>query len=116
MGCIIYELFTLNEYYIDKIIDDKDCIINADIYNQKWQILINVLLEKDYHKRPNINEICDYIMKIDTKYNSGFDIVETIDIDEIIDKDEINQENSGMYERNFYLGQKILFECFLLAI
>ena len=32
-------------------------------------------------------------MKIDTKYNSGFDIVETIDIDEIIDKDEINQEN-----------------------
>ena len=31
LGCILYELFTLNEYYIDKIIDGKKCIINEDI-------------------------------------------------------------------------------------
>ena len=27
LGCIIYELFTTNEYYIDKL-DEKDCKIN----------------------------------------------------------------------------------------
>ena len=31
LGCIIYELFTLNEYYIDKVIEEKECKINTDI-------------------------------------------------------------------------------------
>ena len=31
----MYELFTLNEYYIDKIIDEKRGRIN-DIYEQKY--------------------------------------------------------------------------------
>ena len=61
LGCIIYELFTLNEYYLDKYIAEKDCKINNEIYNNKWQKLIDSLLEKDYKKRPNIKEIYDYI-------------------------------------------------------
>ena len=63
LGCITYELFTLNEYYIDKIIDKKECKINLNIYNSKWQKLIELLLESDYHQRPTIKEICDYIDK-----------------------------------------------------
>ena len=57
LGCIIYELFTLNEYYIDTKIDDKDGKINTDIYNSKWQDLIDLLLKKDYNERPDIDEI-----------------------------------------------------------
>ena len=41
LGCIIYELFTLNEYYIDKKVMEKDCKIDSDIYNPKWQELIH---------------------------------------------------------------------------
>jgi len=63
LGCIIYELFTLNEYYIDKL-DDKDCKINTEIYNSKYQELIELLLKKDYHERPNIEEIIEYIENI----------------------------------------------------
>ena len=33
LGCIIYELFTQNEYYIDKRIREKDCQINSEVYN-----------------------------------------------------------------------------------
>ena len=63
LGCIIYELFTLNEYYIDKL-DDKDCKIDTDTYNTKYQELIDLLLKKDYHERPNIEEVIEYINKI----------------------------------------------------
>ena len=59
LGCIIYELFTLNEYYIDKI-DNKECKINLEIYNNKWQELIELLMKKDFHDRPNIEEILSY--------------------------------------------------------
>ena len=53
LGCIIYELFTLNEYYID-IRLDKVKKINTDIYDPKWQVLINVLLKKDFRERQKI--------------------------------------------------------------
>ena len=57
LGCIIYELFTLSEYYVDTKIDGKEGKINLEIYNKKWQELIDLLLINDYHKRPNIGEI-----------------------------------------------------------
>ena len=58
LGCIIYELFTLNEYYDVKNNDDN---INTKIYNPKWQYLIDLTLQEDYNKRPNIDEIYNYI-------------------------------------------------------
>ena len=61
LGCIIYELFTLNEYYIDKRIDEKDCRIDTDIYNPKWQEIIDLLLKEDYHERPDIEEVYNMI-------------------------------------------------------
>ena len=63
LGCIIYELFTLNVYYLDKIINEKECKINLDLYPKKWQELIDLLLKKDYHKRPDIDEVDKYLNK-----------------------------------------------------
>ena len=80
LGCIIYELFTLNEYYIDKL-DEKDCKINTEIYNSKYQELIDLLLKKDYHERPNIEEVIEYIIR-----NINYIIAE-INIEEDINKD-----------------------------
>ena len=57
LGCIIYELFTQNKYYIDKRIREKDCQINLEVYNLKWQKLIDLLLNKDYHQRPDIEDV-----------------------------------------------------------
>ena len=45
LGCIIYELFTLD----------------IKIYNPKYQNLIDLLLRKDYHERPNAEKIIDLI-------------------------------------------------------
>ena len=60
LGCIIYELLTLNEYYIDKL-DEKSCKINTDIYNFKWQELLDILLQKNPITRPNIHQINEKI-------------------------------------------------------
>ena len=51
LGCIIYELFTLNIYY-KELIRKKGKIdeINSDYYNNKWQRLVDSLLEQDYKK------------------------------------------------------------------
>ena len=37
--------------------------INEDVYNSKWQDLIDLLIKKDYHDRLNTQEICKYIKK-----------------------------------------------------
>ena len=63
LGCIIYELFTLNEYYIDKKIHEKECKINLEVYNSQWQELIESLTKKDYHKRPDVEEIFSLVSK-----------------------------------------------------
>ena len=70
LGCIIYELFTLNEYYIDVIIDKKDGNINTDIYNPNWQDFIELLLKRDYHERPPIEEVFGYSIKKNLIYDT----------------------------------------------
>ena len=82
LGCIIYELFTLNEYYIDKL-DEKECKINTDIYNKKYQELIDLLIQKDYNKRPNIEEIMNSIDLLNDNY-----IIAEINIE----KEDINKD------------------------
>ena len=47
--CIIYELLTLNIYSRDKSFEEVRKI-NSDIYNNKWQKLIDSLLQIDYKK------------------------------------------------------------------
>ena len=58
LGCIIYELLTLNIYYNVK---NENATIDKDIYNPNWQNLINSTLNDDYNKRPTIGEIYNYI-------------------------------------------------------
>ena len=76
LGCIIYELFTLNEYYNVK---NENATINTKIYNPKWQNLIELTLKDDYNKRPNIDEIYDYI---ENKINNNNEIICTYNKDE----------------------------------
>ena len=65
LGCIIHELCTLNFCFespsikelITKIIECKHEKINKNIYGDGLQKLIDSLLNIDYSKRPNIDEI-----------------------------------------------------------
>ena len=64
LGWVIYELFTLNEYYLDSKVYKKDCKINTDIYNPKWQELFDLLRKNDYHERPDIEKIYELVKSI----------------------------------------------------
>ena len=83
LGCIIYELFTLNEYYIDTKIDGKDGKIDTDKFNPKWQLLIESLLKKDYHERPNIEEVINRIALIADINNDEYLLKEYISFNNI---------------------------------
>ena len=67
LGCIVYELFTLDEYYIDKIIHEKECKINIELYAPKWQELIDLLLKKNPDDRPGVEKIM--ILYLSVKIN-----------------------------------------------
>ena len=66
LGCIIYELFTLNEYYADKVIDEKECKINLEIYNSKYQELIDLLLKKE--EIEEIKKMIETLSKINNEH------------------------------------------------
>ena len=51
LGCIIYELFTLNEYFVDVYYDEKEGKINTDLYDPKRQKLIESLLKKKIQRK-----------------------------------------------------------------
>ena len=56
LGCVLYELFTLRNYYDDdrwKKIEK----INLEFYDEKWQKLIDSMLTKNYHERLSIDDI-----------------------------------------------------------
>ena len=60
LGCVLYELFTLRNYYVDDR-QKKVEKINLDIYDEKWQKLIDSMLAIEYHNRPSIDEILSKI-------------------------------------------------------
>ena len=63
LGCIIYELFNLSIYNKDKTFNEIKQIDNKN-YKNKWQILIDSLLEPDYKKRLNINQVNQFLENI----------------------------------------------------
>lgn len=71
-GCIIFELLTLNICFeskglyeiINKIINKPHGKIDINQYSHKWQNIIDLLLEKDYKKRPDINEVYNLIIRL----------------------------------------------------
>ena len=60
LGCIIYELFNLSIYFKDKFSEEIKRI-DMNIYNNKWQILIDSLLQIDIKKRFNIYQVNQYL-------------------------------------------------------
>ena len=60
LGCIIYELCILNAYHKDKIYNEIKKI-NSKVYNNKWQKLIDSLLQLDYEKRFDINQVNKFL-------------------------------------------------------
>ena len=92
-GCIIYELFTLNQYYLDKIIDNKEAQININIYNPKWQTLIELLLKNDYHERPSAKEIYNFI--VNNKYPKT-------------ENNNINNESYIELYKEYFIFQRLL--------
>ena len=56
LGCIIYELFHLSIYAINFMMHNAKKI-DDDIYNPKWQELIDSLLKADYKKMWYKNKI-----------------------------------------------------------
>jgi len=83
LGCIIYELFTSRNYNKDNSFHEIKKI-DSDKYNNKWQILIDSLLQPDYNKRFNINQVIHFLEK---EFNVIFNII----IGEIY----IDEENVG---------------------
>ena len=63
LGCIIYELLNLRKYFDDKQYD-KIKKIDSTIYNDRWQEIINSLLQPDYNKRMDINEVYGILKEI----------------------------------------------------
>ena len=61
LGCIIYELITLQNYYKDKTYE-KIKKVDLNCFNPKWQELIDLLVNIDYQKRPNIEEVLNYLI------------------------------------------------------
>ena len=65
LGCIIYELFNKRRYHDDKMFrEEGPKKIDTDLYNEKWQNLIDTLLEIEDSKRPNIEQVIQYISNI----------------------------------------------------
>ena len=77
LGCIIYELCTLNYCFsgndidgiIDKIKNSTQGKIDNKFYDLELQNLINLALNKDHKKRPDINQIYDSVIKNKEKPN-----------------------------------------------
>ena len=106
LGCIIYELFNLSKYYEDNFKHEIKTI-DSNIYNYKWQEIINSLLQIDYNKRMNINQIYDIIlngMNIKELKNE----IKNINIENnqnnnkniIIDEININKDNTNKVIQN----------------
>ena len=96
LGCIMYELFTLNIYFIDKI-SDSIKKIDTNKYNYKWQEVIDSLLQVDYNKRLDIDQICEYIFKEENKINQIGNLVKNMKIRMNIQKYRAKKNNVPKY-------------------
>ena len=75
LGCIIYELLTLNtcfdcEYLFGLVEKIKNGDYDKNVlkkYDKKWENLINLLLQKDQKDRPDINKLCEIVSSMDFK-------------------------------------------------
>ena len=71
LGCIMYELFNLRKYYDDSLMKEIKKI-DSNIYNYKWQEIIDSLLQANFNDRMNINEIYNKILNLILKIMTRF--------------------------------------------
>ena len=50
----------IQNVFFDDIFRKEVKIIDCNIYNKKWQEIINSLLQADYRKRMDINQVSEY--------------------------------------------------------
>ena len=98
LGCIIYELFNLDFYFLNNIMHEVKQI-DENIYNSKWQKLIDSLLETKYSIRPDINRIIEIIECKDLKkLDKDAKIIE--DVDNKLKKLNLENEQKKINEKN----------------
>ena len=98
LGCIMYELFTLNVYYINKNIDKDVKKIDFDVYKKKWQYLTASLLDNDYNKRPDISKVVGQIDKY--LYKTKENEKNEIKLDLIINEQDVDKEIYFLNDKN----------------
>ena len=99
LGCIIYEFIFLCFYYVDKQMN-KIKKVNTNIYNNKWQTLIDSLLEIDYKKRIIIEQAF-YLVDDINKGNNNLGILEST-----FKNLNINAENKNMIIGEIYIRKE----------
>ena len=92
----MYELFNLRIYYTDKLYNKKKKI-NNQIYNPKWQDIINSLLQVKDNKRMDIDEV----------YNIITNEMKISELENKISKMNINSEitNKPSNNKNIIMGE-----------
>ena len=136
LGCIIQELCTLIPCFDDNslirtIINISNCNykrIDQILYGADLQNLIDLLLNKDYKKRPDIEEVIKYINKNIINLKKKVELLEDDDIEQnyLIEKNIQNSleqtkliitaSEEVKFKIIYYLGNIILyiFCCFIL--
>ena len=76
LGCIAYELLTLDYYYnvlINEFIDETPQeIVLDEKYNKCWLELLKSLLKKKYNERPIIDKVCDLVNECGNKIKISY--------------------------------------------
>ena len=113
LGCIVYELCTLNTYsredmslihIINGIKSDGN--INLKIYDIKVQNLINMLLEDKDKNRPNLDAIIDYCLALKRR-NSKRQFINMLDCFYIISNSDNKNENQLKSNNNLLENEEI---------
>ena len=103
LGCILYELLTLNLCFgcnnilrlIQDIMKNNHGTIDTNIYNKEWQNIIDLLLKKDYHERPEIDEVINKIKKIKEYIKpSNYNDLDNISLNILKKKMDNNEQSS----------------------
>ena len=106
LGCIIYELFNLSIYYKDAI-SRKIKKIDSKLYNNKWQILIDSLLEPDYKKRFDIYQVIKFLKEeLNINNKNSIDKIEN-EINNMNINNKVNIIIGKIYIKKNYINKDI---------
>ena len=108
LGCIIYELFTLEVCFysesqydlvglLNKILEGNYSTINLGIYNSEWQDLIDLLLQTNPENRPDIEEVYNKVLALKNKKpkKNNINSLDTISYN-ILNRDNNNEKKKDL--------------------